>query len=155
MAYSLSAIIARSSVLQQQAQIVPIVKVGQDLVMVPVTSEVLNLINNGVEKPSRLLPQHFEYYFSSMAEWMMRISEKGPIAYVEAEFHGGTGDQAVVVWRNQKILMSVRAIGAINKALGLLGVKAKVPRLADSSDVYAGDEFETVGLNRHRSTEEW
>ena len=83
---------------------------------------------------------------ASLATALSRLSERGTVAYVEADFFGGRGDQRCVVWRGGDIKLGPLDIeSAINKALSRLGVKRQLFR----------DEFETIGLNRHRSNEEW
>jgi hypothetical protein len=68
------------------------------------------------------------------------------IAYVEAEFFGGAGTQASVVWEEGRLLFGpVVADDAINQALRMLGV-AKKEHL---------DEFAELSLGRHRDTDEW
>jgi hypothetical protein len=70
----------------------------------------------------------------------------GDMAYVEAQFFGGAGTQAGVGWRDGQIAHGpVMARDAINQALRFLGVTANDGK----------DEFDTVGLGKHRSTEEW
>lgn len=65
----------------------------------------------------------------------------GLVAYVEAEYFGGVGEQSAVLWRD-----GVREeLGSINEALRALGVRGIAGR----------DEFDTVDLGRHRSTQDW
>jgi hypothetical protein len=76
------------------------------------------------------------------------FSARGPVMYFETEYFGGEGAQGAVVFRDGIAIygpISAR-IGPINKALALLGVRVQPP---------ARDEFETVGLQRHRSTADW
>lgn len=83
-------------------------------------------------------------------------SRHGPIAYVEAEFFGGVGQQASVVWHRGEAVLGPMAqelppgvpvvrVGPINAALRCLGV----------TTMDGLDEFETVGLGRHRHVEDW
>lgn len=79
---------------------------------------------------------------------LSQLSQRGTVAYVEADFFGGRGDQHCVVWRGGDIKLGpldTKGKGAINKALSRLGVKRQPFR----------DEFEAVGLNRYRSNEDW
>jgi hypothetical protein len=90
------------------------------------------------------------------------LSRGGAVAYVEAEFFGGTGSQAAVVWRDGAVVLPPTVttdepgergerieLGdpdwAINRALQVLGASAEG----------AIDEFEAVGLRAHRDTEDW
>ena len=79
-------------------------------------------------------------------------SVAGPVAYVEAEYFGGTGSQAAVVYRHG--LVEVGPLSSdgppgrsspINAVLRHLGVTA--PR--------GQDEFEALALGRHRHVEHW
>jgi hypothetical protein len=83
-------------------------------------------------------------------------SRLGPIAYVEAEFFGGVGEQASVVWDHGEAVLGpmvqefspgapTAMVGPINAALRWLGVTALVGR----------DEFDTLELGRHRHVEDW
>jgi hypothetical protein len=73
---------------------------------------------------------------------LVRPLKKG--AYLEAEYFGGQGNQASVIWEDGSLVFGpIRAADAINQALRLFGVEKK--------DCL--DEFEALGLGRHRSTE--
>jgi hypothetical protein len=92
------------------------------------------------------------------------LSLSGPVLYLYAEYDGGLGTQDVAIWNGGPIVFGPLhtanhwtslenehfvlerglADGAINRGLRHLGVRAT-----------AIDEFETVGLHRFRSTEEW
>jgi hypothetical protein len=69
------------------------------------------------------------------------------VAYVETEYFGGEGTQAATVWdRGATIFGPAEAeAGPINQALRRLGVE----RTAGE------DEFDKVGLGRHRRNEDW
>jgi hypothetical protein len=82
-------------------------------------------------------------------------SKAGPVAYVEADYFGGTGTQAAQVWDAGEVVLgplckaereSFPAAGSpISQALRRLGV-------VKGSQF---DEFEAVGLVRHRDTGDW
>ncbi|NGZ76980.1 hypothetical protein [Saccharibacillus alkalitolerans] len=77
----------------------------------------------------------------------IELSQKGRIAYVEADYFGGWGDQSCIVWESgSELLREVRTAKAINHALKRLGVAAAEGEV---------DEFDTVGLGRHRRVESW
>jgi hypothetical protein len=88
---------------------------------------------------TRLLP--------GVEAWAQSLSVSGPVAYVEAEFHGGQGGQCALVWARGGVVLGplLGPIGPINQALRTLGVR---PGRDD-------DEFAAVGLGRHRFTEDW
>ncbi|MER6357769.1 hypothetical protein ABT186_39740 [Streptomyces sp. NPDC001634] len=86
-----------------------------------------------------------------LADW----SAAGPVAYVEAEYFGGVGEQHAAVWVTGPScwVRSARPEGEpfaaagspISQALRRLGVVAAPSQ----------DEFSTVGLGRHRYNERW
>jgi hypothetical protein len=88
---------------------------------------------------------------SDLADLARQLSEKEkePVAYVEAHFLGGAGNQSAVVWQEGQVLLAISAggMGAIDQALRCLGIRASNPE--------SFDEFDMVGLGRWRSTEAW
>jgi hypothetical protein len=75
-----------------------------------------------------------------------KLSRRGLIAYIEAEFWGGSGEQAHVLYKDGVALGSpVIAEHAINQALRHFGI---LP-----GDHH--DEFAAVGLGRFRKTDDW
>ena len=82
----------------------------------------------------------------SIAETAARFSTLGRVAYVEAEFFGGTGTQACVTWDGTDRVSDVLVdTSAINTALRFLGVRKEISH----------DEFDAVGLGHYRDTDEW
>lgn len=74
------------------------------------------------------------------------LSEDAKVAYVEAEFFGGEGIQACLLFEGGKETEPATIDEeAINHALRWLGVR----RNADN------DEFNLVGLGRRRNTADW
>jgi hypothetical protein len=74
------------------------------------------------------------------------LSRNGLVAYLEAEFFGGTGTQAHVLFRDGHMLgIPVIAKDAINRALKAFNVPVGASH----------DEFAAVGLGRCRDTEDW
>src|SRR3954452_1729380 len=125
MAYTLEAFLARSPLAADVAAAVGSVAVplDQGVALVP-------------------LPQGPE---GNDADGLLRrvagLSERGAVAYVEAEYFGGVGEQSTVLW-----LGGVRhEPETIKEALRALGVRAVGDR----------DEYDTVGLGRHRTTQDW
>ncbi|WP_410607176.1 hypothetical protein [Amycolatopsis sp. lyj-109] len=82
-------------------------------------------------------------------------SELGPVAYVEADFFGGVGTQVAQVWHRGSVSLGPLRVAEgeplpsggspISQALRALGVRRGAHF----------DEFDAVGLGRHRHTEEW
>ena len=75
-----------------------------------------------------------------------QLSLVGPVAYIETDYFGGVGTQSAALWSNGELqMLPAQAAGVINASLRLLGARAALPN----------DEFDTVGLGRHRSNEAW
>jgi hypothetical protein len=75
-----------------------------------------------------------------------KLSGSGKVAYVEAEFFGGVGTQANCLFAIGRLVSGPTVHEhAINEALRFVGVEV----------CGATDEFDTVGLGRCRSTEQW
>lgn len=73
------------------------------------------------------------------------LSAGGAIAYVEAEYFGGVGEQHAVLWRGGEATDLDGDPEPVNAALRALGVHR----------AGGDDEFDTVGLGRHRATADW
>jgi hypothetical protein len=68
------------------------------------------------------------------------------VAFLAAEFFGGSGSQAVIGWQDGRLAFGpLQAIDAINQALRWLGIDSAGHR----------DEFDALHLGRHRDTESW
>jgi hypothetical protein len=97
----------------------------------------------------------FDHLTLKQVAIMLPLSFKTPIAYVEADFAGGGGEQRAVVWHNGKIVLLPEtnsvfggipdAGGAINMALRFIGVQPQPP----------WDEFSSSGIGKHRHLEDW
>ena len=118
-------------------------------------TDVLSLLPLGSEQLERLLPdeQHefydgFNYLSPSLARVLKLGSERCTLLYFETEYFGGMGTQGAAVFRDGDLVFGPQSaeLGPINNALAVLGVRPVPP---------AVDEFETVGLQRHRSVEAW
>jgi hypothetical protein len=82
---------------------------------------------------------------SALTQLCTQLGMHGDFAYIEAEIFGGAGTQAFVWFDGGKAGSPVVANDAIKCALRLLGVRTGKE----------GDEFELVGLGRHRDTDSW
>jgi hypothetical protein len=148
MAYFLDALIFRTTAIDADdlpadgARIVPL---SSDLSLLPLTDEVRAAAKRGDEVmpgddgSSWSLPSKIE-------RWAGRMSQRGDIGYVAAAYFGGSGNQFAVVWSGgQVVLGPLRQPDAINAALRRFGIRASGGQ----------DEFDSLGLGRHRHTEEW
>jgi hypothetical protein len=74
------------------------------------------------------------------------LGSQRPVAYVEAEFFGGSGAQAHALISQSGACLGVNVSNdAINYALAWLGVQPRDGK----------DRFDTVGLGQHRETDDW
>jgi hypothetical protein len=86
-----------------------------------------------------------------LATW----SHSGPVAYVEADYFGGTGQQRAVVWDAGRLALGPLNIG-VNEAFPAEGSPiSRALRHLGAQRGKLGDEFDAVGLLRHRDTEDW
>ncbi|WP_046501028.1 hypothetical protein [Streptomyces odonnellii] len=153
MGYELQAVIARDEVLRGAARDFPaarVVSLSQGMSLMPMTDQLCDASTDGTESPLGFwrLPGGFD---KRLADW----SAAGPVAYVEAEYFGGVGDQRAAVWADGAVVLGPVHIpegqpfgsagSPISQALRMLGVVAGA----------ATDEFAAVGLDRHRSGEDW
>ena len=110
------------------------------MAIVPLTDELYDRIGEGGEVG------RFYKLSPGVENWARRISASAPIAYIEAEFFGGSGEQSVVVWaKSSRSGEPIHAENAINQVLRFFNVQR--------GDLH--DEFEAVGLGRHRRTAAW
>ncbi|MDC2961494.1 hypothetical protein PO587_44465 [Streptomyces gilvifuscus] len=154
MGYELQAVIAKDELLRAASREVPgalVVSLRQGLALMPMTAEVFDAVTDGSEGGALgfwRLPGGFD---KVLAQW----SVTGPVAYVEAEYFGGVGEQRAAVWADGTLALGPldepakarfsRAVSPISQALHQLGARAGLGE----------DEFESVGLDRHRGTDEW
>ncbi len=77
----------------------------------------------------------------------MDASINALVMYFETEYFGGDGGQGAALFHEGRVVFIQSAkLGPINRALALLGVKVVSPAI---------DEFQSIGLDRHRTTAEW
>lgn len=90
----------------------------------------------------------FNFLSPALAGLLSTGSERAALLYFETEYFGGMGTQGAAVFRDGELVFGPQSaeLGPINNALAVLGVRTVPP---------AVDEFETAGLQRHASTEEW
>ena len=93
-------------------------------------------------------PDGFNYLSRQLLEELQGASRGASLMYFETEYFGGDGVQGAVVLVDGTATFGPASAesGPINHALALLGVTVVPP---------ARDEFETIGLDRYRRTEDW
>ena len=144
MAYTLQAIISDEAMLRANCpKFASVIPLPQGKAMIPLCGELLEqseipflpLIDGG--RPE---------FDETLIKFVSPLVGRGKFVYVEAEFFGGDGTQACVTWDdNGKSSSPTVAINAINTALKFLSV-----RIGDHHD-----EFDSLGLGKHRGTEDW
>lgn len=123
----------------------------QGLSLMPMTDDLFDSVTNG--DSTRVLgfwwlPGGFD---SRLARW----SADGPVAFVEAEYFGGVGEQQAAVWDDGRLVLGPLRIAEgqpfpvggspISQALRRLGAVARGGE----------DEFAAVGLGRRRHSDGW
>jgi hypothetical protein len=137
------------------------------LALIPVTDELLlelaqdseMALNKKIPEiagsvtPRRLTPE--------LVSLLLELSVFSPVAFLEAGYQSGAGDQIAILWQAHKIILGPIATSwgrfgqpenkvrladmAINTVLRRMGVRAESGK----------DEFDTIGLGRKRNTEAW
>lgn len=149
MGHTIQAFIAKTDTLRdatrglENARVIPL---GQGLALLPNTDELSEELraNDGGGGPA------FEEFYNltpRLAELAALWSAGGPVAYVETDYFGGSGEQAAVLWENGEIVYEPYRgkLGPVNDVLRRLG--------AERGDGL--DQFDAVGLGRHRSNDDW
>src|SRR4051812_47099825 len=143
MGYDIQAIISTQSVLEahsadySSAVVAPL---GSGFALIPITDKLLDEVGASGESGQ------FYKLTPAIADWLHAISASAPAAYVEADFFGGVGGQsATVCAHGDQLLAPIHETRAINIALRLLGISRGTSH----------DEFEALGLPRHRHTDDW
>lgn len=145
MAYELSAVLGKWELVQPLAEEhgVPAVELRQSFGLIPLTPQVVAALvgpdaPTGAAARMALLPDVF-------TEW----SRRGPVIYATAEMHAGYGSQTASIWRDGRLVFSQEGLpcsGPISMALLRLGV---------TGGRLGWDEFDVLGLGRHRRTDRW
>jgi len=88
-----------------------------------------------------------------LEDFAIRLSAVTPVVYIETDYVGGPGIQAAlalnlgkVIYGPQQSSAAISRDSPINGALRSIGVKYDPEQL---------DEFDTLGLGRHRCNEDW
>jgi len=156
MGYEIRGVISRGAVAQTVAeQFGPgtrAVELEQGFALVPYTGKAQDHVPG--ERGAKLSP--FWRLDSLVAELLAQVSRAGPLAYVEADFFGGVGEQRAAVWEAGALVWGPTGIEPqqatppegtpISQALRRIGVTRADP---------VWDEFDALGLRRYRHTDDW
>lgn len=123
------------------------VPISGSLLLVPLTDELYDFLAEGVSSDDEAYPDTFWKFHQAIKAFGSQVADGDLFAYIETDYFGGQGMQAAGAWRGSDTVVEPRsaAIGPINDVLRAMGVAA-------SSRV---DEFDAVGLSRHRHMEDW
>lgn len=141
MSYVLTALVGRPDVLAHAIARRP-VALADGFALVPLDHDWRHALDLDALDLEQVLP--------ALGPFALEASVHGPIAYLHIETFGGAADQCVVVWDGGDVVMAEQAEEAreplpSNRALQRIGVVAPEGQ----------DEFDTLGLGRHRETEDW
>jgi hypothetical protein len=152
-AYTLHAVIAAITTLPSGIAELPgsgRVELNQGFALIPVPDDLFEYANDG--EPHGALG--FWRLPPGLDDVLSRMAVAGPVAYVEAEYFG-PGTQRAVVWKPDGTVVGPILLdedepfpadgSPISHALRILGAR--------HGDYF--DEFDAVGLDRHRGTEDW
>jgi hypothetical protein len=149
LAYTLEAFVVQSATARAAAKnfsSAVAAPLSQGVSLIPLISELVAELGGtypaGVAYPFDDLPA----MLLCTTEWAEQISRSALVAFLQAEFFGGWGDQAAIGWQDGRLVFGpVQARDAINQALRWLGVVR-----GDEAD-----EFDARQLGRCRSTKDW
>jgi hypothetical protein len=129
----------------------PFVRLAEQVSFIPLEREYLLLRDGDETEPAEIHGWVSPQWLSQM------VSKFSTAAYIEAEFWGGTGMQASIMWEAGQITFGPEILpGAINTALRRMGVdNGPVVTIYGLPLTPARDPFDIVGLNRHRSVGGW
>lgn len=147
MSHAIAVLIAPADALRDAASRLPTARVAalpDGFGLLPLTADVLDEIGDAGSGEAggglySLTP--------GVARLARELSHRAPVAYVETDYFGGSGDQGAAAWVDgAQVLLPERARnGVVNRALRRIGVVARG----------GGDEFEAIGLHCHRRTDDW
>ncbi|WP_370109338.1 hypothetical protein [Streptacidiphilus sp. MAP12-33] len=119
--------------------------------LLPITDEFFDEVSDGGASGAMgfwRMPGGFDQV---IAQW----SVSGAVAYVEAEYFGGIGEQRAAVWTDSAVVLGPLHV-AEQQPFPAQGspISQALRRIGVTSDG-AVDEFAAVGLDRHRHMDDW
>lgn len=147
MAHELEAVVARFDLLDKLARDrrIPVVALKQGFGLIPLTKDVIKSLAGELTSADSGDVRRGRDLYALFQRW----SIEGPIVYVANEIHAGVGPQTALIWEDGRLAFSQEGqpgSGPISMALLRLGA---------SGGRLGYDEFDVVGLGRHRSTDGW
>lgn len=126
----------------------------QGLALVPMTQEAEEALAESEFARSEPTPPLAEEMAVGIAALAAKLSTRGLVVYAATFLHGGTGGQDALVWEAGELILSLHddednpsawPNSPISRALRRVGVKTQQGQ----------DEFDAIGLGKHRSNESW
>jgi hypothetical protein len=148
MGHSVTGLIAQEPLLRrfsERHRLHAPIKLLQGLAILPLRDDDLDAF---IPAPQSGRAPDFIYLSEQLMAVLREASSEGTLLYFETDYFGGFGGQGAAVFQNGVCVLGPESagIGPINRGLRWLGVRVQPP---------APDEFETVGLHRHRDAEDW
>jgi hypothetical protein len=155
MGYSIAAFIAKRGTFEDYKRLSPyitVAKLNQNMDLMLNDWHLDNVLDTVHESET----QEFDAMELTIShlEIVRQISQHTPIAYVKVDFFGGNGYQYGAVWKEGVLVLLPPNNGWVghipdengpaNSALRAIGIEKE-----------QSDEFDAVGLRRHRSMEGW
>lgn len=120
-----------------------LVDLSDEVSMIPMTDELFDEINQSHTSSE---VTGFEFLTENIENKTLDIIGNKKLAYVESEFFGGQGGHIGLIWKDgEREFIGDFKKSTMNEILKKLGVIRNRNQ----------DEFETIGLDRHRDTEDW
>ncbi|MFI7603531.1 hypothetical protein ACIBTV_00210 [Micromonospora sp. NPDC049366] len=161
MSYQLSAVVADIELLRQHTADLDHAVLGelrQDFGLLPITPQLVEELTGAlpdfaVDAPDRDHP--FQLVLSPpLTEVLAGWSRSGPVAYLEAEFLGGLGHQAAVVWLDGAVAWGPRFDDELTVARPDWPINSALVRLGVEPGSWI-DPFAELGLHVERNTAGW
>jgi hypothetical protein len=154
--HEIKALIAKSDELAagtrqlERAIVCPLV---QGFSLLPITEDIAKVIAVHRPETKAALDEQIPDLSNGLRALAIDISHNTPVAYIATYYFGGQGRQEALVWDKGNVRFSPTTRGyerrwpnsSISQALRLIGVVTE----------QGMDEFDTVGLGKHRKTHQW
>ena len=158
MGHNIHGFVARTSTLEQIAlgyQNAKVVTLQQGFGFLPLTDSFRQEVHAPEGEPrgkqywsDEDLLREFHEITDKLTNLGGAASHLSPVAYIETEYFGGDGVQGAIVWNRGEVLLGPlfsEDIGPIDQVLHELGVQVGTAR----------DEFDALGLGKHRDNDAW
>jgi hypothetical protein len=157
MAYDLEAFIGPTEYLNKLflgCEGIQVINVTCEFSVVPMSEELYRTIHDKEATSGMSYYEGIVGITRDTEEFGRLASRDGILAYVNISYHGGSGSQLAMVWKDESVLFGPIVDrrhappgrdGAVNRALALMGVA-----VGD-----AEDEFSALRLGSRRETDEW